>query len=171
MKMFALLISALFGLLEQVRDGLRYGPTTALANDGALTAGRHNGGLITGYAAAASTVRYLLYTQNTGGDNQYKVVAAQGDLPIGICQDEPAAATDEVSFVLLGAADATRLGVAAGAIAAGVLVLSNGDGKLKTRTGAATGSWWIVGISVTSAAANNDQIEFQPCVPQLLVVP
>jgi hypothetical protein len=134
----------------------------ALANDGAITAGRHLGGLINGYHDSAPvTTRYLLVTQGTAGlgDNHYKLPASVSDMPIAVCQDEPAATTDPVSFKTLLNAAETQLMVAAGAIAAGSLVLTNGDGKVKTAVGAAHGLYWCVGVALTSTVNNNDNVE------------
>lgn len=165
-----LLSVVLLGLARAYITSKPWGKTFALGNDGALTAGRHKGGLINGYHNSAPvTVRYLLVTQGVGGDNQYKLPATANDMPIAVCQDEPALTTDPVSFKTLLNAGETHLMVAAGAIAAGALVVTNGDGKVKTTALLAHGQYWCVGVALTSATTSGDQLEVASCLQPIVI--
>ncbi len=140
-----------------------WGSVTPLANDGALTAGRHKGGLIDGYHDSAPvTTRYLLVTQGSA-DNKYKLPATVLDQPIAVCQDEPALTTDPVSFKTLVSNSETHLMVAAGAIPAGSPVVTNGDGKVKALP-ATAGIYWCVGYALTTTVNSGDQLEVASCL-------
>lgn len=167
---FAVLSVVLLGFLAwALITSKPAGKLVALANDGALTAGRHKGGLINGYHLSAPvTTRYLLVCQSLapGLDNQYRLPASANDQPIAVCQDEPAATTDPVSFKTLNNAAETHLMVAAGAIRAGDPVVTNGDGKVKTAVGLAHGLYWCVGQALTSTTTSGDQLEVaSACFP------
>lgn len=136
--------------------------TKALANDGALTVGVHAGSRITCYHESAPvTTRFLLVTQGVGGDNYVKTPASVLDIPRGVCTDEPAATTDPVNIQGLLGCDQTVKMVAAGAIAAGAPVVTNGDGKVKALPNVA-GMYWCVGFAVTTSTTSGDLIEVQP---------
>ena len=95
------------------------------------------------------------------------VSAAATDLCIGIMQDNQDS-TDYPSggdpvTVRLMSTPGTAIGVAAGVIAAGALVTSNGDGAFKAW---ATGNNWpILGQCINGAGAAGDLIEIMTKVP------
>lgn len=138
----------------------------ALANDGALTVGIHAGGRVSGYCDSAPTTTRFLAMKQGNADNHYTVVTSVLDMPVAICTDEPAATTDQVNFQLLNANDSTVRMVAAGAIAAGAPVVTNGDGTVKALP-ATAGVYWQLGVAVTSAVLVGDLIEVQPCIQQI----
>lgn len=139
-----------------------------LANDGALTVGVHAGARLSGFHDGAPiTVRYLLAKQGNA-DNHYATITSTIDIPVAVCEDEPAATTDPVNFQHLLGADRTVRMVAAGAIAAGAFVVSNGDGKIKTLP-ATAGSYWCVGQAKTTAVNSGDLVEVAPTLMQLSV--
>lgn len=139
--------------------------TAALANDGGLTVGEHKGGRVTGYHDSAPvTTRFLLVKQGSA-DNHYATISSIADIPAAVCTDEPAATTDPVNFQFLNSAGKTQRMVASGAIAAGSLVVSNGDGKVKALP-AVAGVYWGVGYALTTAA-DGDLLEVDPCRVQV----
>ena len=56
--------------------------------------------------------------------------------------------------------------VANGAIPAGALVVTAGDGTVKA-VPSTVGVYWNVGVAVTTAVNNGDLVEVQPCVQQI----
>ncbi len=136
----------------------------SLANDGALTVGVHAGSRITCYHESAPvSTRFLLVTQGVGGDNYVKTPASVLDVPLGVCTDEPAATTDPINIQGLLGADQTVRMVAAGAIAAGTPVVTNGDGKIKALPSVA-GLYWCVGFARTTATTSGDLVEVMPAL-------
>lgn len=136
-----------------------------LANDGGLTVGEHNGGRISGYCSSAPhTQRFLLMKQGSA-DNILTVVTSIADMPLAVCTDEPAATTDPVNFQYLNSAGKTQRMVASGAIAAGSIVVTNGDGKVKQMP-AVAGVYWGCGVAVTTAA-DGDLVEVDPLRSQV----
>lgn len=110
-------------------------------------------------AEVAFTQVHLLAGKGTTAGVQVSPCAATGQIPIGFAVDE-AAVGDHVGIdTSIGE---TILGVASGAIAADVLVYTAGSGKL-TSTGG-TGKY-LMGRSVTAAAADGDEFELVPFPP------
>jgi hypothetical protein len=140
----------------------------ALENDGALTVGIHEDGRLSGYHdSAPQTVRFLLAIQGSA-DNHYAIPTTLLQMPVAVCIDEPAETTDIVGFrTLLNAGETQRM-VAAGAIAAGAVVVTNGDGYVKTLPDVA-GVYWQVGVAITTATTSGDQLEVQSCIQQIHV--
>lgn len=139
----------------------------ALANDNPLTVGEHEEGRLTGYVdSAPTTVRFMLMKQALTGDNHYTICTSIADMPMGVCYDEPAANTDPVSIRLFNSAGQTLKMVAAAAIPAGSLVVTNGDGYVKALP-AAAGVYWGVGVAVTTANALGDLVEIDPSRDQI----
>lgn len=117
--------------------------------------------------AAIATRHYLV---KAGSDaNHVAVCAAASDEPLGIAQDEPAAAEEGVNVAVLGAVPGTILGVAGEAITANEDVYSKGDGTLMDEPTQA-GTFWKVGRSKTAQATAGQEIEFEPCLPQKVVI-
>ncbi len=136
-----------------------------LANDGGLTVGEHKGGRITGYLASAPlTTRFMLVKKGTG-DDQYTICTSIADMPVAVCTDEPAATTDPVNFQWLNGCDKTQRMQASGAINDGDIVVTNGDGKVKSLPNQA-GVYWQVGVAVTTAA-DGELVEVAPNLGQV----
>ncbi|MDB6108263.1 MAG: hypothetical protein JWR69_13 [Pedosphaera sp.] len=131
--------------------------------------GTHTNGQITRLTDAALATRFFVVKIGSDADH-VAVSAANTDIPLGICTDEAPAAEELVSIALLGAAPGTLKAVAGAAIAAGAFIQSNGDGTVITLK-ATSGTWYIIGRAITAAAAANDVIEFDPCLPIQRVVP
>jgi len=124
-------------------------------------------GRITRIADAAIATLNLLV--KVGSDASHvAVMAAVTNVPIGVCNDLPAAG-DEIAVLLLGATDETRELVAAEAIGAGVRVFAGASGKV-TLLPAAAGTYFCVGTAITAAAADGAPIEVDTCVPYPVVV-
>lgn len=113
-------------------------------------------GTMTKIADAALSLQYLLV--KFGTDAGHFAVAGAADRPVGTCLDIPAAG-ESAAIGLLGCADETRTMVAAGIIAAGDQVFAAAGGKI-----AATGTV-CVGTALQAAAAANDEIQVDSCVP------
>lgn len=140
--------------------------TALLANDNPLTVGEHKGSRITGYMASApTTVRFMLVKKGVG-DDQYTICTSIADMPVAVCTDEPASTTDPVNFQWLNGCDKTQRMVAAGAINDGDIVVTNGDGYVKSLPNVA-GVYWQVGVACTSAASLGDLVEVAPNLGQV----
>ena len=136
-----------------------------LANDGALTVGEHQGGRLTGYRSdAPTTVRFQLVKQGAT-DNTFTVPTSIADLPVGVCYDEANAITDPVHIQMFDSAGRTIKMVAAGAIAAGSIVVTNGDGRVRQLPTTA-GIYYAVGRAVTTAVLANDLLEVDAALQQ-----
>jgi hypothetical protein len=126
--------------------------------------GVHADGVITRLADAVQATRYVLVTAGTTAASTI-AVCGKTDLPLGICQDCAEAIGDPVNVAVLGAAKGTRLMVASGVIAAGVKVYTDAAGKVTSTLDAAQ---YLVGISLSAAAADGDVIEVAHAVPLLM---
>jgi hypothetical protein len=136
-------------------------PRDALANDGALTVGIHQQGQVTGlHEGAPITQRFLLVKQGTA-DFQYATITSIAEMPVAVCTDEPAATTDPVNFQFLNSAGKTTRMVAAAAIAAGSIVVTNGDGRIRAMP-AVAGVYWGVGVALTTASNADELVEVDP---------
>ena len=116
---------------------------------------------------AAVSTRYLI--GKFGTDASHVAVAGTADIAIGVITDEADAAEDSVAVALLGSTGETRKAVASAAIAAGAFITSAASGKVRTLPTAA-GTYYILGIALTAAAADGDVIEFDSCVAVQRVV-
>lgn len=140
------------------------GQTYALAN---LNEGEHEAGLITRRADAAISTRFLLV--KVGTDANHVAIAGTADIPLGIAQDEAAAAEDRIAVQLLGSAGSTKRVVASAAIAVDAMLVAAANGKVRTLPVAA-GTYYIVGRALEAAGADGDVIEMDPCFPIQRVV-
>jgi hypothetical protein len=160
MYLYILLIVALALCLWQWIASRPRG-TVPLANDGALTVGEHNDGRLTGYRDdAPSTTRFQLVKQGNA-DNHFTVVTSVADLPLAVCYDEPAATTDPMHIQLLNGTGRTLKMIAAGAIAAGSVVVTNGDGTVR-QLPAVAGVYYSVGVAVTTAVSAAISLKCSP---------
>ncbi len=130
--------------------------------------GIHEGGRLTKKADGAIAVRYLL--GKTGTDAEHVAVCGAGDRPLGVITDEAEAAEDLVNVETFGAAGETKRMVASEALAAGSLVYTAADGKVRGRP-SATGTCYCVGRALTAASADGDLIEADPMAPQAYPAP
>jgi hypothetical protein len=126
-------------------------------------AGTHPEGVVSLSPEEAVSTKHLLVKRGTAATDFG--IADAGELPIGVCPDE-ADAVDVSSghpkaVHLLGATRGTILMVAAGVIPDDTDVYSVGGGKVDIVGDAASGDY-LVGRSVTAAAADGDEIEVIP---------
>lgn len=103
-----------------------------------------------------------------GSDADHIALCGASDIPIGIAEDTPDAGND-LAVSLLGAAKESKPMIASAAIAAGVQVYTTADGKVQAKP-AVAGTYYMVGTALTAAAADDDEIQVDPCVPIELVV-
>ena len=162
-------IVAIYGVISWIASKPR-GAVTPLANDGAVTVGIHDGARVTGFMTSLYTVgaaypngeRFLLVKQGSGADNYYAPITSVLDVPIGTCTDDPAAITDPVNIQFLLGNDRTARMVAAGVIAAGKFVVTNGDGTVKQFDQTTAGIFWCVGVALTTTTTAGDLVEVAP---------
>jgi hypothetical protein len=138
-----------------------FGLHTGVMQVNALTDGTHANGIIGHLLAdAALSTRHLLVQR--GSDADHIEVGTATSIPLGVCPDEPSAAEEPAAVILLGAAKGTVLMVASEAMATpDVDVYAAAGGKIAL-TGLVK-----VGILRTTAAADGDQCEVEPCIPTL----
>lgn len=120
-------------------------------------------------ATAALATRYVFVKQ--GADDEHiAAIAATSDKPVGVIEDEAAAAEDGIDVLLPGATDKTVLVLAGAAIATlNVDLYLTSVGKVVIKPTAA-GTYWKVGRNKTLAEAANDQVEVELCEPRKLIV-
>ncbi len=116
---------------------------------------------------AAISTRHLLV--KFGSDAVHVAVCGASNVPLGVCTDEPEAAEDATNVSLLGAAQGTRLMVASEALSAGDKLYTAAGGKVQNLPGSA-GTYYLVGVALTAAAADGDELEVLPCFPVAAVV-
>jgi hypothetical protein len=145
----ALAVAILGGVIHQ-----KYFTIGGLANS--VSDGVHEDGRVTLALETTLTARGLFVT---GG--------GAGDRPLGAVWDEGAAG-DTVGVELIGGAAKTRLGLAGAAIVAYQLVTVGAGGKAVPLP-AAAGTYWVIGESLTAAAAD-EPFEFAPAGPYQVTV-
>jgi hypothetical protein len=133
----------------------------ALAN---IAEGTHGDGNITKKADAAMATRNVLVKIGSDIDH-VAVTTACTEIPLGVCNDEAAAAEDNVNIQLLGQKPGTILIV--GTATAGDLLEAAANGKAVTLTGGA-GAHYIIGRALNTAT--DDLIEVAHCLPVLRTV-
>lgn len=127
------------------------------------SAGDHEGGRVRRLAETALAVPHLVVCKGTTAGLHVIACPATGTAPIGFASDEAAAGENVGVDMTLGD---TKLAVAGAAVAADVLVYTIGAGKLSS---ASASGRFLMGRSVTAAAADGDEFEIVPCFP--VVVP
>lgn len=157
-----LLLALTVALLVVARLGKQLDKTT-LSN---IAEGTHEDAL-TRLTDAAITTRHLLY--KVGSDANHIAVCGAANIPMGTVPDEASAAEENVALLLLGGAKGSRLMVASEAITAGEQVYTAANGKVQDLPGS-TATVYLVGTALTSADADGDLIEVDPCVAQKTVV-
>lgn len=131
-----------------------------------IAEGTHEGS-VSRKAAGAITTRFLL-VKPTATLNEVDIAGA-ADRPLGLCDDEAAAAGDLVNVNLLGISKRTLLMVASEAIAIDDEVYTAAGGKVQDLPTAA-GTYWKVGRPIVAAGADGDLLEVEPCLPEKLVI-
>jgi hypothetical protein len=139
---------------------------TLLAN---IAEGTHGDGNITKKADAAQALRHVLVKIGSDIDH-VAVTTANTENPIGVCDDEAAAAEDNVNVQILGAKPGTILVRAHAAIDAGDLLVPAADGRVQTIDGLSSVSVYIVGRALNAATTQDDLVEMAPCLPELRVI-
>jgi hypothetical protein len=121
------------------------------------------------YLEADLTQRYSVMTQGTAA-HQMKVCGV-ADLPLGVCADEGKAG-DLCALQNLGGTESTRLGVASEIITPGGLLIPAASGQIRNLpSDPSAGTYYIIGQHRAGGAAIGELVEFDPCVPQLLIIP
>ncbi len=153
------------GSLRKIQRAL--GLHAGLVQLNAFGDGNHTSGVITKRADAVHTARHLLV--KVGSNADHIAICTDGDLPLGVCSDEPSAIEDPANVQLLGAVPGTLLAVASEAITVGSLLYTADDGKVQN-TPAGAGTYYQVGRAITASSADGDVLEMVPCMPIALVV-
>lgn len=154
-------------LVADVARGFRRSRLVAAINTNPANFGTHDAGRISMLATAAITTRYKLVKK--GADALHIAIpTATADEPIGVCEDQPAAAEDPVNVIMLGAHDGTIPMVAGGTITDGADLYMKSDGNVVIKPTAA-GTYWGVG-SARGAWAINNVLEVIPRRPRKLIV-
>jgi len=124
-------------------------------------AGTREGACVGRFAETALGVPYLVVSKGTVAGKDVIPCAATGAVPLGFALD--AADVGEPVAIAMGFGK-TVFGVASAAIAADVPVYTAAGGELSSTGGAGK---YLMGRSVTAAAADNDVFELMPCFPVL----
>lgn len=139
------------------------GKTTLLCN---IAEKGNDSGNKTYLADAALTTRYLI--GKIGSDANHVAACGASDIPIGVIEDEPAAAEDAVNLRLLSHPGSSLM-VASEAITAGEEVFTAASGKIQDLP-AGAGTYYSIGFALTAASADGDVIEVLNRVPVKTVV-
>jgi hypothetical protein len=135
----------------------------ALAN---VAEGTHEDGK-TYLADAAQTSRYLLVKQGT--DATHVAACGASDDPLGIAEDEAAAAEDPMCVQPLGSTKRTQKMVGAEAIAVGARVFTAASGKVQDLP-TAQATYYLVGRALTACGGDGQEFEVDACFPVATVV-
>lgn len=133
-----------------------------------IAEGTHAGGCVTRKTDGAITTRFLL--AKVGSDGDHVTTAGVSDIPIGVIEDEAAAAEDLVNVRMWGSSDRTCKAVSSAAIAVGDMIVAAASGQVRTLPGT-TGTYYIIGRALQAAAGANETIEFDPYPAIQRVVP
>lgn len=143
------------GLVNAIENFFSGDDLLDLANQGDGALGTESG-RFTLFAESAITTRYLMVTKGTA-DNEI-AVCGLNSIPIGVCEDEPAAG-DPASVHGIGLGGGSMTCVASKAIAVGDEVFTAASGKV-TDTSATNA--YSVGFALTAAAADGDRLQIAP---------
>lgn len=128
--------------------------------------GTHEGSITR--KADAALAKHLLV--KAGTDANHVAVCGAGDVPYGPVDDEADAAEDIINVLLLGSAKQTVKCVAVEGITAGELVFTAAGGKVQDEP-AGAGTYYQVGVALTTVTTDGDIIEVDPVGPIKFVVP
>ena len=99
------------------------------------------------------------------------VAATKANRPIGLSTDNPYQAGDIINLKLLGAVPGTLVGISAGAITDGDLLIAGPNGTVQTAAApTATASYWYIGIATKTVTGAGQEISFIPEAPSVLAV-
>ncbi len=159
--------------LEQVLDDIQHSDGTLMANATAAVTdpgypnavSRTENGIKSYFANSAQTLSTTtpLWTYRYScvifGIDAFHCAVGQtsGEVILGVCQDLPDNPQDPVQVAIPDALTGTTLVVATGAIAAGTLLKSNGDGTVVAWTTGSTTC--MIGTALTASSATGDCIE------------
>jgi hypothetical protein len=124
-------------------------------------------GPIAKLADEAITDRNLL--GKFGSDVDHVALCGAAELPLGVIEDEAAAAEDPVAVALLGCTGRTVRMVASEAIDYGEEVFTAASGKVQDPPTVA-GTYYRVGRAIQAATTDGDEIEVIPYTPTAYVV-
>lgn len=141
--------------LASIRSGDFFGGPIACNSAGTHAAG------ITRAAEAAITTPHLMLTKGTAVDEVN--ICAADDFPLGTAADV-VAIDERVGVHLLAGGGHTLLMVAGEAVDVGEEVYTAAGGKV-TDLSASAGTYYKVGVALTAATADGDEIEVMPCYP------
>lgn len=130
-----------------------------------IAEGQWEGGRKTYLLDAAVTSKQLVAKPGTDAD--HIAVCGVSDIPKGVITDEGDIG-EPVNVNLFGAARATELGVASGAIAADDFIVPGAAGAVRTLP-ASSGTYYIIGKAL-EAAADGKPVQYVPCMPTQRVV-
>ncbi|MFH0878559.1 MAG: hypothetical protein V2A34_02490 [Lentisphaerota bacterium] len=131
-----------------------------------IAEGTHEDGL-SRLTDAAITTRYLL--GKVGTDALHVAACGASDDPLGVIEDEAAAAEEPVNVQPLGAAKRTLKMVASEIIALDARVFTAASGKVQDLP-TVNGTYYQVGRALSASGADGDVIEVDPCFPVATVV-
>jgi len=123
-------------------------------------------GTMTKIADAAQATKHLLV--KFGSAATHIAVNGVATAPIGTCPDTPALG-DSAAVLLLGSASESITMVASEAITVGSRVFAAADGEISDLP-AGAGTYFCVGVALEAAAADQDEIQVDPCIPFSVVV-
>jgi hypothetical protein len=144
--LFAVAVAAALGVYLVSRK-LRI-PDHQFAN---INSGTSETGNKTFLTDAALTTRHLMVT--VGSDGNHIAVTGVSSVPLGVVNDEAAAAEELVNVQLLGAKAGTALVVAAEQLVVGDLLVPGATGKVR-KLPTANGTYHIIGRAVSAAAGD-----------------
>lgn len=132
-----------------------------------IAEGVHLTGNVSKLSDAAIATRYLL---GKPGDDANSIAACgASEIPLGVITDEATAADETVNVAILGNAQGTLRVVASEAITQGEHVYTAASGKVQDLP-AGAGTYYEVGLALTAASTDGDEIEIAHCVPRKTVV-
>lgn len=165
MKTIQLILIALAGQVLGGRRGM-----FATANSESST-GTHRKTL-TKLADVTSAFNYRHLLVKAGGDADHVALCGAANLPVGVTDDQPAAADDPVNVRLLGSSDQTVRMIAATAIATETDVYAAANGFVQALPGS-VGTYYKVGRTKAvglAIATNVYELEVEPVQPEKVAV-
>ncbi len=134
-----------------------------------IAEGVHGDGCVTKKADAAQALRHALVMFGSDVDH-VAVTTANTDIPLGICDDEAAAAEDNINVQVLGQKSGTILGRAHASITQGDYLVPAAAGRVQTMTGLTSVTTYIFGVALNAATTQDDLVEIAHCAPVQRVI-
>jgi len=134
-----------------------------------IAEGTHGDGNVNKLADAAQALRHALVKIGSDIDH-VAVTTANTEIPLGVCDDEAAAAEDNINVQLLGQKPGTILMRAHAAIDAGDLLVPAAAGRVQTIDGLSSVTTYIVGRALNAATTQDDLVEVAHCLPVQRVI-